>query len=137
MGYDSIDSSAKPKLSLKDRILGFVGFFCIPIFLANAFEFIKHWRPTDLVWCSIVLLVYVASLFFIDERLITIGAQFGALALFGTINSILRGSFPAIPVILIFGLVAFLLLLWNAKRDKQSRRPDARNLGNPGNSGHV
>jgi len=122
MDANKADPANKEKISLKDRILGFIGFACIPIFWANASEFIQHRRPSDLMWCSMIVTVYVVSVLFINDRLLTIAAQFAALAAFGTINSILRQTLAAVPAILVCALIAFLLLLWAARRAK-SREP--------------
>jgi len=70
------------------------------------------------VWCSIIVIVYIVSVLFISDRLLTIAAQFAALAAFGTINSILRQTLAAAPAILVCGLIAFLFLLWAARRAK-------------------
>ena len=101
--------------SFKETVLGLLLWLSLVAVPANIAYWVKHRQTNALLEAGLFVLIGGVCFLLTSDRLLLLLVTLLALMIFGIFESILHKTLQAVPVILLCGILAYLLVRWKAK----------------------
>jgi hypothetical protein len=101
--------------AFKETVLGLLLWLSLVAVPANIAYWVKHRQTDALLEAGLFVLIGGVCFLFTSDRFVLLFATLLALMLFTMFESVLHRTLKAVPVILLCGVLAYLLIRWKAK----------------------